>query len=131
MVEQVRQNRIGQAYLVNGFKEEAEQYYNTGFEFYNEMLELDRRQHKDLNTFYTFAATYASLGDKEKAYENLKLINQRQRMPLWTVTNIKNDPRFDSIRGEPEFQQIVKDVEAKYQAEHERVRKWLEENEML
>jgi len=27
--------------------------------------------------------------------------------------------------------QIVRDVEAKYQAEHERVRQWLEENDML
>jgi hypothetical protein len=33
----------------------------------------------------------------------------------------------DSIRNELEFQLIVKDVEAKYQAEHERVKKWLEE----
>jgi hypothetical protein len=47
------------------------------------------------------------------------------------IANIKNDPLFNSIRDEPEFQQIVKDIEAKYQAEHERVRKWLEENEML
>ena len=30
------------------------------------------------------------------------------------------------MRNEPEFQQIVRDMEAKYQAEHERVRKWLE-----
>jgi molybdopterin converting factor small subunit len=44
---------------------------------------------------------------------------------------IKNDKLFERIRGEPEFQQIVRDVEAKYQAEHERVRKWLEENKML
>jgi molybdopterin converting factor small subunit len=36
---------------------------------------------------------------------------------------------FDNIRAEPEFQQIVRDVEAKYQAEYERVRKWLEEND--
>ena len=35
---------------------------------------------------------------------------------------IHPDPLFDSIRNEPEFQQIVRDVEAKYQAEHERVR---------
>ncbi len=47
------------------------------------------------------------------------------------IKDINNDPLFDSIRDEPEFQQIVRDVEAKYQAEHERVRKWLEENEML
>jgi hypothetical protein len=38
---------------------------------------------------------------------------------------------FLSIRKESEFQQIVRYVEDKYQAEHERVRKWLEENDML
>jgi hypothetical protein len=50
-------------------------------------------------------------------------------MPTWLVTQIKNDPFFESIRDEPEFQQIVRDVEAKHQAEHERVRQWLEEND--
>jgi hypothetical protein len=38
---------------------------------------------------------------------------------------------FVTIRNEPEFQQIVRDTEAKYQAEHERVRKWLEEQGKL
>jgi len=33
---------------------------------------------------------------------------------------------FDNLRDDPEFQQIVRDVEAKYQAEHKRVRQWLE-----
>ncbi len=40
-------------------------------------------------------------------------------------------PCLTASGDEPEFQQIVRDVEAKYQAEHERVRKWLEENDML
>jgi hypothetical protein len=44
---------------------------------------------------------------------------------------MKTDPLLNSIRNEPEFQQISKDIEAKYQAEHERVRKWLEEQGML
>jgi hypothetical protein len=35
------------------------------------------------------------------------------------------------MRNEPEFQQIVWDVNAKYQAEHNRVGKWLEEQKML
>jgi hypothetical protein len=34
---------------------------------------------------------------------------------------------FDRIRNESDFQKIVKGMEAKYQAENERVRKWLEE----
>jgi len=38
---------------------------------------------------------------------------------------------FNPIRDEPEFQQILNEVEAKYQAEHERVRKWMEENDRL
>ena len=52
-------------------------------------------------------------------------------MPLWAVSFMKTDPLFNSIRNEPEFQQIVRYVEAKYQAEHERVRKWLEEQATL
>ena len=52
-------------------------------------------------------------------------------MPNWAVTLFNNDPLLDNIRDEPEFQLIARDVDAKYQAEHERVRKWLEENNML
>jgi len=122
---------FGYAYLVNGFKEEAEYYFNTGLEFQNEIVELGRHYNQEFSTFYNLAAIYTILGDKDKAYENLRLVNQRPRIPLWMLTLIKNDPLFDSIRGEPEFQQIVKDVEAKYQAEHERVRVWLEEEGML
>ena len=47
------------------------------------------------------------------------------------IKEIKNNPLFDTIRNEPEFEQIVRDIEAKYQAEHERVRKWLKERDML
>lgn len=52
-------------------------------------------------------------------------------MPIWIVEMIRLDPLFDSIRNEPEFQQIERDVEAKYNAEHERVEKGFEEYNML
>jgi molybdopterin converting factor small subunit len=38
---------------------------------------------------------------------------------------------MDNIRNEPGFNEIVDELEAKYQAEHERVKQWLEENDML
>jgi len=123
--------RLGHAYWVNGFKEEGEYYLNEGLRFYNEMLELDIHYWTDYMTFYNLAAMHAFLGDKDKAYDNLRLMNQHERMAKWMIKDLNNDPLFDSIRNEPEFQQIVRDVEAKYQAEHERVRKWLEENDML
>jgi hypothetical protein len=69
------------------------------------------------------------MGDKAKAYENLKIFNHLQSFTLGWVTLLKNDFVSDSLRNELEFQQIVRDVEAKYQTEHERVRKWLKEQE--
>jgi TolB-like protein/lipopolysaccharide biosynthesis regulator YciM len=123
--------RLGHAYWVNGFKEEAEYFFNEGLRFHNEMLEVGIHYFSEYWTFYSLAAAHAFLADNDKAYENLRLMNQRPRMPKWMIKDLNNDPLFDSIRDEPEFQQIVRDVEAKYQAEHERVRQWLEENDML
>ena len=83
------------------------------------------------NSFYNLAAIHAFLGNKDKAYQYLRLIIQRQKIPLWIVNVIKIDPMFDSLRDEPDFQLIVKELEDDYTAEHERVKKWLEENDMF
>ena len=80
---------------------------------------------------YDLAAVYAFIGDKVKAYQYLDDFNNLNIYPLWWISYAKHDPMFDSIRNEPAFHQIVKEMEAKYQAEHERVRKWLEEQGML
>jgi len=82
-------------------------------------------------TYYDFTGIYAFKGEKDMAYQNLRIFNQRMRMPLWVVTQIKKDPLFNSIRDETAFQQIVRDVEAKYEAVHERIRQWLEENDVV
>ena len=71
------------------------------------------------------------MGKKEKAYEHLRVVDKVNAYPLWFVTQIKTDSLFNNIRNEPEFQKIVSHVESKYQAEHERVRKWLEEKGKL
>jgi len=131
VVQFARNNHLGHAYWTHGFKEEADSYFKEGLELYNKMLELNRHYHKDILTFYQIAALSAFQGNKEKAYEYLKQVNHRQGLPMWMIQCINYDPMFDSIRHEPEFQQILRDVEAKYQAEHERVRQWLEENDML
>ncbi len=124
-------HRIGYAYWVNGYKKEAENYFDKQLEYCKNDIELKRPWGQKLYPYYDLAAIYAFKGDNEKAYENLKIFIQRQGMPLWAVTYIKTDPLFNSIRNEPEFKQIVRDVEAKYQAEHERVKKWLVESGQL
>jgi TolB-like protein len=120
-------HRVGYAYWKNGNKKEAEYYFNKCIDECNDHIKSDRPWAHLYYIYYDMAGVYAFMGDKNKAYENLKIFNKKQKIPLWMVTLIKNDPLFDSLRNESEFQQIVRDVEAKYQAEHERVRKWLEE----
>ena len=94
-------------------------------------IELGRMPASKYYSQYDLAGIYSFLGETDSAYINLRLFSQKERFPLWWVTLIKDDPLFDNIRDQPEFQQIVDDVEAKYQAEHDRVQQWLEENEML
>jgi tetratricopeptide (TPR) repeat protein len=118
---------IGYVYLQNGYKAEAENYFNEQIKNCNSVIELKRGWGQKLYEYYDLASAYTAIRDKDKAYKNLRILNQIQRVPLWMVTCMKTDPLFNSIRNEPEFQQIAKDIEAKYQAEHERVRKWLEE----
>jgi hypothetical protein len=55
----------------------------------------------------------------------------RERVRQTYPGPIKNDPLFESIKDEPQFQYIVSDVEAKYQAENDHVRKWIEAQEKL
>jgi TolB-like protein/AraC-like DNA-binding protein len=122
-------HRIGYAYLKNGYKKEADFYFNKQIDYCNNIIKSDRPQKN--YAYYDRAGVFALKGDKERAYEDLRMFNKSQRQCLWMVNLIKVDPLFDSIRNEPEFQQIVKDVDAKYQAEHDRVKKCLEEQGML
>jgi hypothetical protein len=122
---------FGYVYRQMGNKEEAEYYFNEYIINANKIIELGGEVGQVFMLRYFLASVYAFRGEKDKAYKNLRIFNRRQIVPSWMVGRIKDDPLFNSIRDEPEFQQIVHDVEAKFQAEHERVRQWLEENDML
>ena len=125
-------HRIGYAYWRNGDKKEAEYYFNEQIRFCEESIKLKRFAAEiALTAYYDLAGVYAFMGKKEKAYENLRVIARVPVFPLWLLTLIENDYLFDGIRNEAEFKQIVNEIEAKYQAEHERVRKWIEEQGML
>jgi TolB-like protein len=79
------------------------------------------------NMHMDLAPLYALLGNKEKAYRTLdELLQMQDNLPVEWVNIIKHNPMYDGLRDEERFQKIVEHVEAKYQAEHERVRKWLE-----
>lgn len=120
---------IGYVYLMNGYKNEADRWLKEQRKMSEESIKMGRWYSIDAN--YDIAALYAFLGEKDKAYENLRIVNKIHICPLWLLYLIKHDPFFNSIRNEPEFQKIVHDLETKFQAEHERVRKWMAEKGTL
>ena len=122
--------RIGVVYSDLGLKDSAEFYFKKQIDNCNAAIRLGR-PYGISYAYYDLAGVYAFMGDKKKAYENLKIFNQRQRMPKWAVEYLQTDELLNSIRNEAEFQKIAREVEAKYLAEHERVKKWLEEQGML
>lgn len=121
----------GYVYLKNGYTEEAEHFFNEQLNYCFMMNDLGRYYSHLKFSYIDIALVYAARGENEKAYENLRIFNQRDRMPLWAVINLKYLPLFDGMREEPEFQKIIREVEAKYQKEQERTRQWLEANDML
>ena len=124
-------HRVGIAYWKNNRFDEARHYFDLQIDYCNRSITMDNQYAQDFYAYYDRAGVHAFLEEREKAYEDLRRFNQRATNHSWMASLIKIDPLFDSIRDEPEFQQIVRDVEVKYEAEHERVRQWLEENDML
>jgi tetratricopeptide (TPR) repeat protein len=123
--------RIGYAFWQVGKKKEAEYYFNQQIKYDEESIKLGRDIEQWKAAYYDIAATYAFLGDKVKAYKYLDEFNTMNFYPLWWIILAKHDLLFASIRNEERFQKILQNMEAKYLAEHERVRKWLEVQGML
>ena len=124
-------HRIGYVHWKLGDKEKANFYFREQIKTHLRLNEMGSTMSSIGYTYYDLAGIYAFLGEKDRAYENLRIFKQIQSMPKWLYTLIQNDYLFDNIRNEPEFQQILTDIEVKYQASQERVRQWLEENDML
>jgi TolB-like protein/Tfp pilus assembly protein PilF len=122
---------FGYIFWKNGYKEEADYFFDETIKNSIRMVDLGRSYAQSPEVYYDLAAVYAFRGATDKAYENLRIFSQQPCVEIKWGTLLRNDPLFSNIRNEPEFQQIVRKIDAKYQAEHERVRKWLEEQGRL
>jgi TolB-like protein/Tfp pilus assembly protein PilF len=126
-----KSNRVGYAFWQVGKHEEAKNYFNQQIKYDEKSIKFSRDFAKNKLSYYNLAATYAFLGNKAKAYQYLDDFNTMNFYPFWVLSVAKQDPLFANIRNEERFQKILQNMEAKYQAEHNRVSKWLEEQGML
>jgi TolB-like protein len=123
-------HRIGQVYLEMGIKDSADYCFKKQIENCNAAIRLGRPYGMSF-AYYDLVLVYASMGDKIKALENLNIFKQREGMCQWFATALNWEMPLRKFKNDPEFQKIFKEIDTKYQTEHERVRKWLEEQGML
>jgi tetratricopeptide (TPR) repeat protein len=124
-------HRIGYALIRAGKTKEGQSYLNQQIKYSQDNIKLSRTFAQRRAAHYDLAATYAYLGEKEKAYQYLEEFGKLNFYQKWWLSMAKNDPFFANIREEAQFQKLLQNMQAKHQAEHERVRKWLEEQRML
>ena len=122
---------VGYIYWKNNRLDEANHYFDLQVKYSTELINKERIYNWIYYPYYDRAGVYAFRGQKEKAYKDLMNLMQGPVLPAYMVEFLKIDPLFDNIRDEPQFKQITRDIEAKFQAEHERIRIWLEENGKL
>ena len=131
----VDQEDLGFANWQSGNIVEAEEYFRKEIEYCNKATSLGR-SFGNTGAYYELAAIYAIKGDRDKALKNLETFWQQQELigvkeKIIYVQVLKGDPVFDNLRNDADFQQIVMKIESKYQSDHERVRKWLEDQGMV
>ncbi len=86
---------LGHAYAVSGKRAEAQKVLA-------ELKDLSKRRYV---APFDVALVYAGLGDKAQALEWLgKAYEDHSQWFVW----IKVDPRFDTLRGEPRFQDLLR-----------------------
>ena len=124
-------HRLGYALWKIGKKDEAQPYFRNQIEYSTKIIELGRYLSSNYFAHYDLAGTYAFLGDKINAYFYLKELTKLEFVSLWMANMIMNDPLFVHLKGEEEFQKIANILKSKNQTGHDRVGKWLEENDML
>jgi len=124
-------HQVGYAFWQVGKYKEAENYFNQQIKYGKESIKLNRDIAQWGAAQYDLVCTYAFLGDTAKAFQYLDEFDKINTYQLFWIGYAKHNPFITSIRNEERYQKTLQNIEAKYQAEHERVRQWLEENEML
>lgn len=89
---------LAHAYAASGKRAEAQKILN----------ELEAKSKTGYVSPYMLATIHAGLGNKTKALEYLEQAHQEKSWDL--VWELKSDLRLDTLRGEPRFQKLVRQV---------------------
>jgi TolB-like protein len=113
----------------HGEKVKANAMFDQAIEFLTKLIEagLTRGDYP-----YLFLSQIYSLkGNQENAIQYLSKIGDSFPTEKWVIVNMEYDPLLENIRSDERFQKILIKTKSDWQKEHEKIRIWLEQNNML
>jgi TolB-like protein/AraC-like DNA-binding protein len=117
--------RIAYLFKLMGDPEKSEYYTNRLADYY----ETYQNSPYEFNLLYR-AEIHMLKGDIEGVYNLLSKLADQKRLTIYCM-KLNHNPIYNQISAEPEFLQIIGNIEEKYKSQLERDRQWLEENDML
>lgn len=105
-----------------GREEEAKEYFRV----FKAFADNDKSIYKNLN----LALYYAALGQAQPAIEHLELFSEEDNF-VYVVLLVGGDPVVDFIKDRPEFRNVMQKLETKFWNINKRIRRTLEEKELL
>ncbi|MDP2087919.1 MAG: helix-turn-helix domain-containing protein [Flavobacteriaceae bacterium] len=115
---------LGFAYFENGQKEEADFHFNGVIKKQLDII----KQNQPTSTCFAYLALakiYSVRNEKTKALENLQKVKDCLGLTIIRIKDYKNCTMLDNIRHESGFAAYIKEAEARYQKEHNKVEKLL------
>ena len=106
-----------------GLKTESDKFFDSYLNYANN----DKSIYKN----FSLAMYYAYKGDTETTLEQMKLFAQQDNYMYWTLLFLKIDPVMDPVKDNPEYQQLLEEIETKFWKNHQRIKVSLEEKGLL
>ena len=107
-----------------GRKEESRSYFRE----YLEVAENDQSIYKNLS----LAVYYSYMGDTTRALENMKLFAEQEKYPYWYILFLgMDDPLLEKVSKNPEFQQIMREIEVKFWSYHNEIKDTLKQKGLI
>lgn len=94
---------------------------------YRLYMENDQTAYKDLG----LSAYYQTIGEPQKALEHLKRFSKEDNIQYWIILFMRQDPLPGGMNSMPECKKILDEIEAKFWANHRKLKLTLEEKGLL
>ncbi|UCH15726.1 MAG: helix-turn-helix domain-containing protein [Bacteroidales bacterium] len=118
----------GFVHLKNGNMQEAKYYLLEDINKCQEEIDLNMQSAQRYESHFFLFIDYLALGEKEKAFTYLKEMKQMKFVPYWVIVDLNHWPGFNDVSNDPVFIDVKNTLTSRYQKEHKRIEKLLEEN---